>query len=118
MHIHTRIPVYVHVDANLCICVCIQIFYTYIYIYIFIETETEREGERERWSYLTLSAIHCKVRMLTRPQGFVADEVVRNTPHAFSHFTFEASGAEQIVVDIQGAAGSCRGGPPRVPYRF
>ncbi|CAJ1330292.1 unnamed protein product [Effrenium voratum] len=34
--------------------------------------------------------------------GFVADEVVRNTPHAFSHFTFEASGAEQIVVDIQG----------------
>eukprot|EP00435_Cladocopium_sp_Y103_P058622 s373_g20.t1 len=34
--------------------------------------------------------------------GFVADDVVRNTPHAFSHFTFEASGAEQIVVDIQG----------------
>eukprot|EP00434_Breviolum_minutum_P017525 symbB.v1.2.015467.t1/scaffold1158.1/size134810/4 len=34
--------------------------------------------------------------------GFVADDVVRNTPHAFSHFTFEASSAEQIVVDIQG----------------
>ena len=29
----------------------------------------------------------------------------RNTPHAFSHFTFEASGAEQIVVDIQGLIG-------------
>ena len=29
----------------------------------------------------------------------------RNTPHAFSHFTFEASGAEQIVVDIQGVLG-------------
>ena len=37
--------------------------------------------------------------------GFVADEVVRNTPHAFSHFTFEASGGEQIVVDIQGGGG-------------
>ncbi|CAE7456145.1 Eef2k [Symbiodinium sp. CCMP2592] len=34
--------------------------------------------------------------------GFVADEVVRNTPHAFSHYTFEASAGEQIVVDIQG----------------
>lgn len=34
--------------------------------------------------------------------GFVADDVVRNTPHAFSHFTFEASKGEQIVVDIQG----------------
>ena len=30
-------------------------------------------------------------------------DISRNTPHAFSHFTFEASGAEQIVVDIQGA---------------
>uniref|UniRef100_A0A0G4I0P9 Alpha-type protein kinase domain-containing protein n=1 Tax=Chromera velia CCMP2878 TaxID=1169474 RepID=A0A0G4I0P9_9ALVE len=26
----------------------------------------------------------------------------RNTPHAFSHFTFEESGGEEIVVDIQG----------------
>lgn len=34
--------------------------------------------------------------------GFVADDVVRLTPHAFSHFTFEASHAEEIVVDIQG----------------
>ncbi len=26
----------------------------------------------------------------------------RNTPHAFSHFTFEASGRQLIVCDIQG----------------
>eukprot|EP00928_Gymnodinium_smaydae_P061335 TRINITY_DN45432_c0_g1_i1.p1 TRINITY_DN45432_c0_g1~~TRINITY_DN45432_c0_g1_i1.p1 ORF type:complete len:588 (+),score=135.73 TRINITY_DN45432_c0_g1_i1:51-1814(+) len=34
--------------------------------------------------------------------GFVADDIVRHTPHAFSHFTFEASDAKEIVVDIQG----------------
>ena len=34
----------------------------------------------------------------------------RNTPHAFSHFTFEASGAEQIVVDIQGRKAWNKGG--------
>lgn len=33
--------------------------------------------------------------------GFVSD-VVRMTPHAFSHFTFERSGHQLIVVDIQG----------------
>ncbi|KAA3677515.1 elongation factor 2 kinase [Paragonimus westermani] len=33
--------------------------------------------------------------------GFV-DEVARNTPQAFSHFTFEQSGHRLIVVDIQG----------------
>ena len=33
--------------------------------------------------------------------GFV-DENYRNTPHAFSHFTFEHSGHRLIVVDIQG----------------
>ena len=33
--------------------------------------------------------------------GFVSDEAVRNTPHAFSHFTFEQSGGEELVVDIQ-----------------
>ncbi|XP_074647472.1 eukaryotic elongation factor 2 kinase-like isoform X2 [Tubulanus polymorphus] len=33
--------------------------------------------------------------------GFV-DEKMRLTPHAFSHFTFERSGHELIVVDIQG----------------
>ncbi len=35
--------------------------------------------------------------------GFVLDdEAHRQTPQAFSHFTFERSGHELIVVDIQG----------------
>ena len=34
--------------------------------------------------------------------GFVTDEVLRNTPHAFSHWTFETSGGEELVVDVQG----------------
>jgi len=34
--------------------------------------------------------------------GFVCDDNLRHTPQAFSHFTFEASCHEQIVVDIQG----------------
>lgn len=34
--------------------------------------------------------------------GFVEDIHLRNTPHAFSHFTFEISNHELIVVDIQG----------------
>ncbi|CAG0922754.1 unnamed protein product, partial [Notodromas monacha] len=33
--------------------------------------------------------------------GFVGDEF-RQTPHAFSHFTFERSGHELLVVDVQG----------------
>lgn len=34
--------------------------------------------------------------------GFVENRVCRQTPHAFSHFTFERSGHELIVVDVQG----------------
>ena len=34
--------------------------------------------------------------------GFVEDVQMRYTPHAFSHFTFECSNHELIVVDIQG----------------
>ncbi|OQR69442.1 eukaryotic elongation factor 2 kinase-like [Tropilaelaps mercedesae] len=34
--------------------------------------------------------------------GFIQCENIRFTPQAFSHFTFEKSGHEQIVVDIQG----------------
>lgn len=35
--------------------------------------------------------------------GFVEDsKQCRHTPQAFSHFTFERSGHELIVVDIQG----------------
>ena len=34
--------------------------------------------------------------------GFVTDEVVRHTPHAFSHFTFEQSEGCEMVVDVQG----------------
>ena len=34
--------------------------------------------------------------------GFVAESLTRQTPHAFSHFTFERSGHELIVVDVQG----------------
>ncbi|CAF4609593.1 unnamed protein product [Rotaria sp. Silwood2] len=34
--------------------------------------------------------------------GFVCDDTIRHTPQAFSHFTFEASCHELIVVDIQG----------------
>ena len=33
--------------------------------------------------------------------GFVSDEVVRNTPHAFSHFSFEQTSGTELVVDIQ-----------------
>jgi elongation factor 2 kinase len=41
--------------------------------------------------------------MATLPRsGFVTDELVRNTPHAFSHFTFDESGGREIVVDVQG----------------
>ena len=34
--------------------------------------------------------------------GYVNDEHQRNTPQAFSHFSFEASGGRLMVVDIQG----------------
>lgn len=34
--------------------------------------------------------------------GFVDNRLSRQTPHAFSHFTFERSGHEIIVVDVQG----------------
>ncbi len=34
--------------------------------------------------------------------GFVENRVARQTPHSFSHFTFERSGHELIVVDVQG----------------
>ena len=34
--------------------------------------------------------------------GFVTDEVVRYTPHAFSHFTFEQSEGAELVIDVQG----------------
>lgn len=34
--------------------------------------------------------------------GFVDDHNLRNTPQAFSHFTFECSSHEAIVVDVQG----------------
>ncbi|CAH2274874.1 eukaryotic elongation factor 2 kinase isoform X3 [Pelobates cultripes] len=34
--------------------------------------------------------------------GFVRDDNIRLTPQAFSHFTFERSGHQMIVVDIQG----------------
>ena len=34
--------------------------------------------------------------------GYVTDEVLRSTPHAFSHFTFERSDGREVVVDIQG----------------
>ena len=34
--------------------------------------------------------------------GFVDNKACRQTPQAFSHFTFERSGHELIVVDIQG----------------
>ncbi|XP_069839888.1 eukaryotic elongation factor 2 kinase isoform X2 [Dendropsophus ebraccatus] len=34
--------------------------------------------------------------------GFVRDENIRLTPQAFSHFTFERSGHQLIVVDVQG----------------
>ncbi|XP_041818848.1 eukaryotic elongation factor 2 kinase isoform X2 [Chelmon rostratus] len=34
--------------------------------------------------------------------GFVRDEDIRLTPQAFSHFSFERSGHQLIVVDIQG----------------
>lgn len=35
--------------------------------------------------------------------GYVSD-LERNTPQAFSHFTYEASGREMLIVDIQGVA--------------
>ncbi len=34
--------------------------------------------------------------------GFVDGKFCRQTPQAFSHFTFERSGLELIVVDVQG----------------
>ena len=34
--------------------------------------------------------------------GFVDNRMCRQTPHTFSHFTFERSGHEVIVVDVQG----------------
>ena len=38
--------------------------------------------------------------------GYVDNRVARQTPHAFSHFTFERSGHELIVVDVQGVGGN------------
>ena len=37
--------------------------------------------------------------------GYVENRLTRQTPHAFSHFTFERSGHELIVVDVQGVGG-------------
>ena len=34
--------------------------------------------------------------------GFVTDEVVRSTPHAFSHYSFELSGGAELLIDVQG----------------
>ena len=34
--------------------------------------------------------------------SYVDNQLARQTPHAFSHFTFERSGHELIVVDVQG----------------
>merc|ERR1719273_1593964 len=34
--------------------------------------------------------------------GFIDNEFCRKTPQAFSHFTFERSGHQLMVVDIQG----------------
>ena len=35
--------------------------------------------------------------------GFISDDL-RRTPQAFSHFTFEESGREKMVIDIQGVS--------------
>mgnify|MGYP000182461292 CR=1 FL=1 len=34
--------------------------------------------------------------------GFVATDIQRNTPQAFSHFTYEVSCQHMLVVDVQG----------------
>ena len=34
--------------------------------------------------------------------GYINDKTLRRTPQAFSHFTFERSGHQLIVVDVQG----------------
>ncbi|TYZ63773.1 hypothetical protein PybrP1_010427 [[Pythium] brassicae (nom. inval.)] len=60
-------------------------------------------------SELTLSGTICGVEPFIAGEyhkhnnnfGFVSD-LERNTPQAFSHFTYEASGRQILVVDIQG----------------
>ncbi|KOO25215.1 eukaryotic elongation factor 2 kinase [Chrysochromulina tobinii] len=39
--------------------------------------------------------------------GFVTDEVVRSTPHAFSHYSFELSGGAELLIDVQGPDDLC-----------
>ena len=46
--------------------------------------------------------IHKLVLILQIFFRYVDNHLVRQTPHAFSHFTFERSGHEMIVVDVQG----------------
>ena len=48
------------------------------------------------------SMIQGKYTKYNSNAGFVADEFLRNTPQAFSHWTYEFSNGKEIVVDIQG----------------
>lgn len=66
-------------------------------------------GDQEDPSEMTLSGTICGVEPFIAGEyhkhnnnfGFVSD-FERNTPQAFSHFTYEASGHQILVVDIQG----------------
>uniref|UniRef100_H3HD58 Alpha-type protein kinase domain-containing protein n=1 Tax=Phytophthora ramorum TaxID=164328 RepID=H3HD58_PHYRM len=67
------------------------------------------EGDEENVENLTLSGTICGVEPFIAGEyhkhnnnfGYVS-ELERNTPQAFSHFTYEASGEQILVVDIQG----------------
>ena len=39
--------------------------------------------------------------------GYVNNQIDRNTPFAFTHWTFEASKRRQMIVDIQGTINFC-----------
>jgi elongation factor 2 kinase len=62
--------------------------------------EVTRDGKT--LLYCVESYIPGEYQKHSNNSGFVDVEHVRNTPHSFSHFTFERSGGQLLVCDIQG----------------
>lgn len=78
----------------MCVCVCLQVDFFQTYI---IELQ-EREGSP---FYAVEHFIEGGYIKYNSNSGFVSD-INRLTPQTFSHFTFEKSNHQLIVVDIQG----------------
>ncbi|KAJ0404805.1 hypothetical protein P43SY_003481 [Pythium insidiosum] len=72
---------------------------------------TSHNGCEDDTSNITMRGMICGVEIYIPGEyhkhnnnfGYVS-ELERNTPQAFSHFTYEASGRQMLIVDIQGVA--------------